>query len=104
MLRVRYVTLGVCLAAGAALAAVQTPAPPARDIANVYAETCANCHGATLTGGLAPSLLVVAREGWSAARVPTDRLAALGEVLDVLVRRDVEEARAARCRSRPSGR
>jgi aldose sugar dehydrogenase len=58
MLRVRYLTLGVCLAAaGAVLPAVQTPTSPARDIATVYGETCANCHGATLTGGLAPSLL-----------------------------------------------
>jgi hypothetical protein len=44
--------------------------------------------------GLAlPALVVVGREGWSAARLPADRIAALPEVLGVLGRRDLEEAR-----------
>src|SRR5262245_24951052 len=35
-----------------------TPAPPpARDVAKVYAEVCAACHGPDLAGGRAPSLL-----------------------------------------------
>jgi tetratricopeptide (TPR) repeat protein len=40
-----------------------------------------------------PSLVVVAREGWSAAHLPADRMAVLGDVLGLLARRDLEEAR-----------
>ena len=36
---------------------------------------------------------MVAREGWSAARLPAERIVALPEVLAVLARRDLEEAR-----------
>jgi glucose/arabinose dehydrogenase len=33
------------------------PKPPVRDVTKLYAEFCANCHGATMTGGQAPSML-----------------------------------------------
>lgn len=40
-----------------------------------------------------PALVVVGRDGWSAAWLPADRMAALPDVLGVLARRDVDEAR-----------
>jgi tetratricopeptide (TPR) repeat protein len=40
-----------------------------------------------------PALVVVGREGWSAARLPADRIAALPEVLAVVARRDLDEPR-----------
>lgn len=40
-----------------------------------------------------PALVVVAREGWSAARLPADRIGALPEVLALLARRDLDETR-----------
>ena len=46
-----------------------------------------------VAGTTPPSLVVVGREGWSIARLPADRMAALGEVLALLARRDLEEAR-----------
>ena len=47
------------LAAGILMAATvgATQAPEKRDVAQVFAETCASCHGATLQGGQAASLL-----------------------------------------------
>lgn len=43
------------LLAGATLPAAE-PAIPGRDAAALYAQLCANCHGAQLEGGKAPSL------------------------------------------------
>jgi len=45
----------VALAAAPFLRA-QTPAP-GRDVAKLWAETCANCHGANMGGAQAPSML-----------------------------------------------
>jgi aldose sugar dehydrogenase len=38
-------------------AASAQPSPKGRDVARVYSETCASCHGAKLEGGLGPSLV-----------------------------------------------
>lgn len=40
-----------------------------------------------------PALVVVGREGWSAATLPADRIAAVPEVLALLARRDLDEPR-----------
>ena len=42
---------------GAPPVSAQAPRPAARDVARVYAEVCAACHGAKLEGGKAQSLL-----------------------------------------------
>jgi hypothetical protein len=47
----------------------------------------------TIPGLAPPALVVVAREGWSAARLPADRMPALVEVLGLLARRDLDEPR-----------
>ncbi len=47
----------------------------------------------TIPGLKLPALVVVGREGWSAARLPADRVAALPEVLALLARRDLDETR-----------
>jgi glucose/arabinose dehydrogenase len=44
-------------AAAAPLLLNAQPKPHPRNVAKLYAELCASCHGATLTGGQAPSLL-----------------------------------------------
>lgn len=67
-----------------------------RQVASVYRYDWPFLVGVrpSLIAGLTPpSLVVVAREGWSAARMPADRVAALGDVLGVLGRRDLEETR-----------
>jgi len=46
-----------------------------------------------IAGVTPPSLVVVGREGWSAARLPADRMGVLGDVLALLARRDLDEAR-----------
>jgi aldose sugar dehydrogenase len=35
----------------------QSPQPPKKDVAKTYAEVCASCHGPTMAGGQAPSML-----------------------------------------------
>lgn len=54
-------TLTACLASGLA---AQT-APLKKDVARIYIEICANCHGAQLEGGQAPSML---DDQWSSGK------------------------------------
>ena len=43
--------------AAATVVAVQRPSTPDRDVARLYAEMCANCHGPRLQGAQGPSLI-----------------------------------------------
>ena len=43
--------------AAPAPAQAQTAQPPKRDVTKIYAELCASCHGPTMAGGQAPSML-----------------------------------------------
>ena len=52
-----------------------------------------NVRPSIVPGVTPPSLVVVGREGWSAARLPADRMAVLADVLGVLARRDLDEPR-----------
>ncbi|HYC71875.1 MAG TPA: PQQ-dependent sugar dehydrogenase [Opitutaceae bacterium] len=49
--------LVLSLAALAAVPSLPAQDVPRKDVAKVYAEICANCHGADLSGGQAPSML-----------------------------------------------
>jgi aldose sugar dehydrogenase len=53
--RMTVAGLGVVLLGCSVLGTAQTEAP--RDVAEVYAQSCASCHGARLQGGQAASLL-----------------------------------------------
>lgn len=46
-----------------------------------------------IPGTTAPSLVVVARDGWTAARLPVDKMASLDEVIALFARRDLDEPR-----------
>jgi aldose sugar dehydrogenase len=50
-------TLTCGLLVFASLAEAQSPKPPRRDVAEVYASLCASCHGPKLEGALGPSLV-----------------------------------------------
>jgi glucose/arabinose dehydrogenase len=102
MNRARAVALSLVAAtlitAFATLRAQSTPAAN-RNVADVYKEICANCHGAALTGGPAPSLLddVWAhggddeslarsiREGWPSTGMPSFKGALSEDTVRTLV-------------------
>lgn len=105
--------------AAATVGAIQTPEK--RDVAQVFAETCASCHGAKLQGGQAASLLDDAwmhggddaslarsiREGRTDAGMPAFG-GALSEqeirALVIFIREKVDEARRAETvYSKPAG-
>jgi len=111
------------LAAGLVAWGTVGAAQPAerRDVAKVFAETCASCHGATLQGGQAASLLDDVwmhgaddasvtrsiREGWPDAGMPAFGGALSDEevrALVIFIREKVDEAkRAATVYAKPSG-
>jgi glucose/arabinose dehydrogenase len=102
MNRARAVALALVaatpIAAFATLRAQSTPAAN-RNVATVYADICANCHGAALTGGPAPSLLDEVwahggddesiaksiREGWPAMGMPAFKGALSEDTVRTLV-------------------
>ena len=58
VLRVAGLILGVGALAAGPLLLAQAPAPtPKKDVAKVWTDVCASCHGATMQGAQAPSML-----------------------------------------------
>jgi len=55
--RVRAGRLAAALLSAALAAAVQAQGPPATDVAALYQQHCAACHGTQRTGGMGPALL-----------------------------------------------
>jgi aldose sugar dehydrogenase len=91
--------LGLPIVAGHASPRAQPPPAPGRDVATIYTELCANCHGATLAGGPAPSLVDddwahgadddsvtrSIREGWPATGMPPFQAALSDQEVRTLV-------------------
>ena len=91
--------LGLPIVVGHASPRAQPPPAPGRDVAAIYTELCANCHGATLAGGPAPSLVDddwahgadddsvtrSIREGWPATGMPPFQAALSDQEVRTLV-------------------
>ncbi len=56
LLRVSAITLGLAALVAGPLLLAQAPVPK-KDVAKVWTDVCASCHGATMQGALAPSML-----------------------------------------------
>ncbi len=56
LLRVSAIVLGLAAVAAGPLLLAQAPAPK-KDVAKVWTEVCASCHGANMQGALAPTML-----------------------------------------------
>ena len=91
--------LGLPIVVGHASPRAQPPPAAGRDVATIYTELCANCHGATLAGGPAPSLVDddwahgadddsvtrSIREGWPATGMPPFQAALSDQEVRTLV-------------------